>query len=136
MFCVIAKRGPDGRFLPGTRIGDEEISRERILNFAAFVAKRLQTEAIAAQTEQPATEKENLCMEKYELDVPATLEAQELRGMERRTDARLDRVKAAECRQNMIPNKHELVQEALALLESASEEDVYQTVKFLTLIQR
>lgn len=136
MFCVIAKRGPDGRFLPSTRIGDEEISRECILDFAAYVAKRFKDGAIAERQEQPAAEKENLCMEKYELDVPATLEAQELRGMERRTDARLDRVKAAECRQNMTPNKHELVQEALALLESASEEDVYQTVKFLTLIQR
>lgn len=58
MFCMIAKRGPDGRFLPGTRIWDEEISRETILDFAAFVAKRLQTEAIAEQEAQPDTEKE------------------------------------------------------------------------------
>nr|DAG72154.1 MAG TPA: hypothetical protein [Caudoviricetes sp.] len=58
MFCMIAKRGPDGRFLPGTRIGAEEISRETILDFAAFVAKRLQTEAIAEQAAQPDTEKE------------------------------------------------------------------------------
>lgn len=58
MFCVIAKRGPDGRFLPGTRIGDEEIPRETILDFAAFVAKRMQSEAIAEQAAQSATEKE------------------------------------------------------------------------------
>ena len=37
-------------------------------------------------------------MKKYELAVPATFEAQELRELERRTDARLDRVKAAEQR--------------------------------------
>lgn len=58
MFCVIAKRGPDGRFLPGTRIWDEEIPRETILDFAAFVAKRMQAEATAEQAEQPDTEKE------------------------------------------------------------------------------
>lgn len=58
MFCVIAKRGPDGRFLPGTRIGDEEISPECIRDFAAYVAQRLKDEAIAAQKEQPAAEEE------------------------------------------------------------------------------
>lgn len=58
MFCVIAKRGPDGRFLPGTRIGGDEIPRETILDFAAFAAKRMHAEAIAEQAAQPATEKE------------------------------------------------------------------------------
>lgn len=59
MFCMIAKRGPDGRFLPGTRIGDEEISRETILDFAAFVAKRMQAGYFVNQAAQPATEKED-----------------------------------------------------------------------------
>ena len=59
MFCMIAKRGPDGRFLPGTRIGDEEISRETILDFSAFVAKRMQTGDFVNQAAQPAAEKED-----------------------------------------------------------------------------
>lgn len=60
MFCVIAKRGSDGRFLPGTRIGDEEIPRETILDFAAFVAKRMQAGIVAdsIQEEHPTKEKE------------------------------------------------------------------------------
>ena len=37
---VIAKRGPDGRFLPGTRIGDDDIPRETILDFAACAGCR------------------------------------------------------------------------------------------------
>ena len=44
-------------------------------------------------------------MKKYELAVPATLEAQELRELERRTDARLDRVKAAERRAAILEDK-------------------------------
>lgn len=59
MFCMIAKRGPDGRFLPGTRIGDDEIPRETILDFASFVAKRMQTGDFVNQAAQPATEKED-----------------------------------------------------------------------------
>ena len=60
MFCVIAKRGSDGRFLPGTRIGDEEIPRETILDFAAFVARRMQSGIVADsnQEEHPTKEKE------------------------------------------------------------------------------
>ena len=60
MFCVIAKRGSDGRFLPGTRIGNEEIPRETILDFAAFVAKRMQAGIVAdsIQEEHPTKEKE------------------------------------------------------------------------------
>lgn len=59
-YCVIAKRGPDGRFLPGTRIGDEEIPRETILDFAAFVARRMQAGIVAdsIQEEHPTKEKE------------------------------------------------------------------------------
>lgn len=59
MFCVIAKRGPDGRFLPSTRIGDEEISRECILDFAAYVAKRFKDGVIAERQEQPAAKEED-----------------------------------------------------------------------------
>lgn len=47
-----------------------------------------------------------------------------------------ERARCAERQQNMSPSKYKLVQEALALFESASEEDVYQTVKFLTLMLR
>lgn len=44
-------------------------------------------------------------MKKYELAVPATIEAQELRELERRTDARLDRVKAAERRAAILEDR-------------------------------
>lgn len=44
-------------------------------------------------------------MKKYELAVPATLEAQELRELERRTDARRDRIKAAEQRAAILEDK-------------------------------
>ena len=44
-------------------------------------------------------------MKKYELAVPATIEAQELRELERRTDARLDRVKAAEQRAAILEDR-------------------------------
>lgn len=44
-------------------------------------------------------------MKKYELAVPATLEAQELRELERRTDARLDRIKAAELRAAILEDR-------------------------------
>lgn len=58
MFCVIAKRGSDGRFLPGTRIGDEEIPRETILDFAEFVAKRMQAGIVADSNREEHQTKE------------------------------------------------------------------------------
>lgn len=43
--------------------------------------------------------------------------------------------RCAERWQNMTPSKRKLLAEALALLEASSEEIIYQTVKFLKLIQ-
>lgn len=46
-----------------------------------------------------------------------------------------EETRCAERWQNMTPSKRKLLAEALALLEASSEEIIYQTVKFLKLIQ-
>lgn len=46
-----------------------------------------------------------------------------------------EETRCAERWQNMTPSKRKLLAEALALLEASTEEIIYQTVKFLKLIQ-
>lgn len=66
-------------------------------------------------------------MKKYELAVPATLEAQELRELERRTDARLDRIKAAE-------QKAAILEDRLRQEREAHRREIEGLATFVTVV--